>query len=280
MKKSLKSSSSPKRNRSKRRPGAIRGDIFRALAIVSAAGLLAFLMVYAFNFALCADYFKLKKTIARGCKMVSEERITKLAGISPSMNILTANLEKMAQGIENDPWIKSASVGRELPDRLIIEVVGRNAAALLKKDKDLYIADRDGAVFKKLEAGDGADVPVFTGFYRDGNIRNDLLEKAFEFLDYLSGSDHFPRVWNVSEIYVDDVYEFSLVTDNHLFLNIGFEDYEKKLTRLKRVMADLARRGLDKRFLSINLIDSSRVVVQQGNVFSPKNLTGDRKTKI
>jgi len=275
-----KATVSARRNRLKRRPGAIRGDIFRALAIVSAAGLLAFLMVYAFNFALCADYFKLKKTVVRGCKRVSEERITKLAGISPFMNILTANLEKMARGIENDPWIKSASVGRELPDRLIVEVVERNAAALLKKDKDVYIADRDGAVFKKLEAGDGADVPVFTGFYRDGNVRNDLLEKAFEFLDYLSGSDHFPRVWNVSEIYVDDVYEFSVFTDNHLFLNIGFEDYEKKLTRLKRVMADLARRGLDGKYLNINLVDSSRVVAQQGNAFSPKRLTQDRKTEI
>ncbi|MDO9515967.1 MAG: cell division protein FtsQ/DivIB, partial [Syntrophales bacterium] len=127
---------------------------------------------------------------------------------------------------------------------------------------------------------DSADVPVLTGFYRNGDLQSDLLKRTFEFLDYLSKSDHFPRIWNVSEIYVDDVHDFSVVTDNHMFLNLGFEDYEKKLKRLKKVMADLERRGLDKRYLSIDLVDSSRVVVQQGNAFSPKNLTGDRKTKI
>jgi cell division protein FtsQ len=280
MKNSLKSPISPKRNRSKRRAGAIRGEIFRTLVIVGLAGLLAFLMVYAYNFALCADYFQLKYTTIRGCKRISEQEIKELAGISLPLNILTVNQGKMARTIEGNPWVRKASVGRELPDRLVIEVTEREAMALLKKGGDLYIVDRDGVVFKKFEAGDSADVPVLTGFYRNGDLRSDLLEKTFVFLDYLSGSNYFPRIWNVSEIYVDEVYDFSIVTDNHLFLNFGFEDYEKKLKRLKKVMADLARRNLDKRFLTIDLVDSSRVVVQQGNIFSRKNPTGDSKTKI
>lgn len=280
MKNSLKSPISPKRNRSKRRAGAIRGEIFRTLVIVGLAGLLAFLMVYAYNFALCADYFQLKYTTIRGCKRISEQEIKELAGISLPLNILTVNQGKMARTIEGNPWVRKASVGRELPDRLVIEVTEREAMALLKKGGDLYIVDRDGVVFKKFEAGDSADVPVLTGFYRNGDLRSDLLEKTFVFLDYLSGSNYFPRIWNVSEIYVDEVYDFSIVTDNHLFLNLGFEDYEKKLKRLKKVMADLARRNLDKRFLTIDLVDSSRVVVQQGNIFSRKNPTGDSKTKI
>jgi len=280
MKKSLKSNGSSKRNRSKRRSGAIRGEIFRTLAIVGLAGLLAFVMVYAYNFALCADYFQLKHVTVRGCKRISEEEIKDLAGISLPLNILTANLEKMERAIEENPWVRNASVGREFPDRLVIEVTERDAVALLKKGSDLYVVDRDGVVFKKFEAVDSADVPVLTGFYRDGDLRRDLLGKTFTFLDYLSGSDHFPRIWNVSEVYVDDVCDFSVVTDNHLFLNLGFEDYEKKLKRLKKVMADLARRGLEGRTLTIDLVDPSRVVVQQGSVFGRKGSTGDHKTKI
>jgi len=280
MKKSLKSTISPRRNRSKRRSGVIRGEIFRTLAIISVAGLLAIFMVYAYNFAMCADYFRLKNTTVRGCNKVSKEKVVELAEISSSMNILTANLGKMARGIEDDPWIKDVSVGREFPDRLVIEVVERDAVALLKNDKDLYVVDRDGEVFKKFEAGDTVDIPVFAGFYRNGSVRESLLERAFEFLDCLSKRDNFPRAWNVSEIYVDDVYDFSVFTDNHLFLNLGFGDYEKKLKRLKRVMEDLARRDLDRTFLSIDLVDCSRIIVQRGNVFGPKSLTEDRKTEI
>ncbi len=280
MRKSLKTTSSTRKNRLKRRSGVIPGEIFRTLGIVSVAGLLAFFMVYAYNFAMCADYFQLRNTIVRGSNKVSKEKIVELAGISPSMNILTANLGKMARGIENDPWIKDVSVGREFPDRLVIEVVERDTAVLLKKEKDLYAVDRSGEVFKKFEAGDSTDAPVLTGFYSNERVRDALLETAFEFLDYLSEGDNFPRAWNVSEIYVDDLYEFSVVTDNHLFLNLGFGDYGKKLKRLKRVMMDLARRNPDGASLSIDLVDCSRITVQRGNIFSPKNLTEDRKTKI
>jgi len=280
MKKSLQPTIARKRNRPKRRTGATRGEIFKTLVIVGLAGLLGFLMVYAYNFALCADYFQLKQVTIRGCKKISEEQITDLAGITVPLNILTANLGKMAGAIEENPWIRSASVGREFPDRLVIEVAERDAVALLKKGNELYIVDRDAVVFKKFMAGDSADAPVLTGFYRDGDLQRNLLEKTFEFLDYLSRSDYFPGIRNVSEIYVDEVYELAVFTDNHLFLNIGFEDYEKKLKRLKKVRADLARSGANKRVLTIDLVDPSRVVVQEGNVLSPKNLTGDSKTKI
>ncbi|MCD6487073.1 MAG: FtsQ-type POTRA domain-containing protein [Syntrophobacterales bacterium] len=281
MKKSpRKTTLSTRKNRLKRRSGIIPGEIFKPLAIVSVAGLLAFFMVYAYNFAMCANYFQLENTIVRGCNKVSEERIVELAGISPSMNILTANLWTMARGIEKNPWIKDVSIGREFPDRLVIEVVERETAALLKKDKDLYIVDRGGEVFKKFEAGDSTDAPVFTGFYRNGRVRKDLLEKAFGFMDYLSEGDSFPRVWNVSEIYVDDRYEFSVVTDNHLFLNLGFGDYGKKLKRLKRIMADLAQKNPDGVSLSIDLVDCSRITVQRGSVLSSGNLTEDHKTEI
>ncbi len=280
MKKPLKKTVVTKKNRLKRRSGVIRGEIFRTLAIIGVAGLLAIFMVYAYNFAMCADYFRLKNTVVRGCDRVSKEKVVERAEISSVMNILTANLEKMARGIEEDPWIKEASVGREFPDRLVIKVVERDAAALLKKGKDLYIVDRDGDVFKKYEVRDTVDIPVLSGFYKDESLNENLLENAFEFLDCLSKRDNFPRRWNVSEIYVDDVYDFSVFTDNHLFLNLGFGEYEKKSKRLKRVIADLAQRGLNKTFLSIDLVDCSRIIVQRGNVFGPKNLTEDRKTKI
>jgi len=280
MRKSLKSTISLTRNKSKRRAGVVRGEIFRTLGIVGLAGLLALLMVYAYNFALCADYFQLKDTVIRGCKRISEEEVKTLAGISAPLNILTVNPEKMARAIEESPWVRNASVGRELPDRLVIEVTEREPAALLKKGSDLYLVDRDGVVFKKFETDDSVDAPVFTGFYRNGDLRGELLNKVFAFLDYLSGNDYFPRVWNVSEIYVDEVHDLSVVTDNHLFLNLGFDDYEKKLKRLRKVMADLARRGLEGRSLSIDLVDSSRVVVQEGDLYSPKNPAVRSRTKI
>ncbi len=269
-----------KKNKIKRQSEIRVGDIFRTLALISIAGLLAVSMVYAYNFAMCAEYFQLKDTIVKGCNRTSEGKIVERAGISPAMNILTVNPGKMERDIEGDPWIADASVGREFPDRLVIEVVERDVAALLKKNKELYIVDRGGEVFKKFQKGDTVDAPLFTGFYRDGKVRAPLLEKTFEFLDYLSKIDSFPRAWNVSEIYVDERYELSVVTDNHLFLNLGFGNYGKKLKRLKRVMMELARRNPEGTSLSIDLVDCSRITVQRGNVFRRKSPVGDYNAKI
>jgi len=280
MKRLFKKISLKKKNTIKRQPEIRVGEIFRTLTIVGIAGLLAVSMVYAYNFAMCAEYFQMKDIVVTGCNRTSEEKIVERAGISPSINILTANPGKIERDIENDPWIADASVGREFPDRLVIEVVEREVAALLKKDEELYIVDRGGNVFKKFEKGDSADAPLFTGFYRNGKVRTSLLEKTFEFLDYLSKTDSFPRAWNVSEIYVDDRYELSVVTDNHLFLNIGFGNYGEKLKRLKRVMIDLTRRNPEGASLSIDLVDCSRITVQRGNVFRRKNPGGDYNAEI
>lgn len=280
MKKTRTPTIAPKKNRLKRKSAMNSGEIYKILGLVGFAGLLAVVMVYGYNFALCADYFKLRDTIIRGCNKVGEEEVRAIAGIDAPMNVLRVNVEKMTQELETHPWIKTVSVGRELPDRLVIEITERKAAALLKKGKDLFVVDRDGVVFKQLETVDGVDLPVFTGFYRNETIRSDLLRRAFAFLGYLSENDYFPRPWNVSEIYVDDIYEFSVYTDKHLFLNLGFDRYEKKLKRLKKVMTDLTRRGMDPGPLSIDLVDASRVVVQQGNPFSRNGLKGERKTEI
>lgn len=280
MKKSRTPTMVPKKNRLKRKSTLRSGEAFKILSMVGFAGLLAVVMVYGYNFALCADYFKLRDTIIRGCNKVSAEEVRAIAGIDAPMNVLSVNVEKMTRELEAHPWIKTVSVGRELPDRLVIEITERKATALLKRGKDLLIVDRDGVVFKEFETTDDVDLPVLTGFYRGEAMRSDLLEKAFAFLGYLSENDYFPRPWNVSEVYVDDIHEFSVYTDKHLFLNLGFDGYEKKLKRLKEVMADLMRRGMDKGPLSIDLADASRVVVQHGNPFSRNGLQGEHKTKI
>ncbi len=280
MKKTRTPTIAPKKNRLKRKSAMNSGEIYKILGLVGFAGLLAVMMVYAYNCALCADYFKLKHAVIRGCNKISAKEVKMIAGIDAPMNILSANVEKMKRELEKHPWIKKASVGRELPDRLIIELTERKATALLQKGKDLYIVDRDGVVFKRLEATDGVDLPVFTGFYRNENLREDLLKKAFVFLGCLSENNYCLRPWNVSEIYVDAIHEFSVYTDKNLFLNVGLDEYDKKLKRLKKVIADLARRGVDEEPLSIDLVDASRIVVQHGNSFSRDGLKTEHKTKI
>ncbi|MBW2637975.1 MAG: FtsQ-type POTRA domain-containing protein, partial [Deltaproteobacteria bacterium] len=219
-------------------------------------------------------------TIVRGCEKVSEREVCELAGVDTSMNILAVNLDKMTDKIKGNPWIKDVSIGRELPNRLVIEIVERKPAALIKKNEDLYIIDRNEEIFKGLGERDCINLPVLTGFSENGAVNKGLLKMAFDLLDYLSRSDTFPKMKNVSEINGSDIYGFSVFTNNQMFIQLGFENYEKKFERLNRILLDLAKKDLDEGCLKIDLTDYNRVIVQQRGYFDRKKPKGRSRTKI
>jgi cell division protein FtsQ len=280
MKKSLKSTVETKKNRLKRRSGKIAREVIRVLTVMGISGGLALFMMYAYNYAICAPYFQLGDTVVRGCERVSEKEVIELAGIAPSMNILAVNLEKMTEKIKTHPWIKNVSIGRELPNRLVVEVDEREPVALIKKRENLYIVDSDEEIFKGFKGDDGVDLPVLTGFSENGSVNHDLLKLAFELLNYLSSNGGFPGIKDISEISGSTIYGFSVFTGNRMLLDLGFGNYDSKFKRLNRVLVDLAKKDLDEGYLKIDLTDCNRIIVQRRDGFNRKMIKGRSRTDI
>lgn len=266
MKGSLRSKIGIKKNRLKRRSGRMLREAVKVFVVVGIATTLAFCMVYAYNFVIIDPYFQLNSTTVRGCEKVSEEVILEIAGIVPSMNILTVNLDRIKKRIRSNPWVEDVFAGRELPNRIVVEIVERNAAAIIKKNEKLYIVDWNGEVFKELQKTDTIDLPLLTGFYEGNRLKGELLRKGLKLLHSLSSSSAFPGIGDVSEVMGDHVYGFTLVTNDRLLLELGFGNYKEKLRRLNQVMAKLVKRDMDNAFLRIDLTDVDRVVVSPVDV--------------
>jgi len=266
MKGSLKSKIGIKKNRLKRRSGRMLREAVKVFVVIGIATTLAFCMVYAYNFVIIDPYFQLNGTTVRGCEKVSEEVILEIAGIVPSMNILTVNLDRIKKRIRSNPWVEDVFAGRELPNRIVVEIVERNAAAIIKKNEKLYIVDWNGEVFKELQKTDTVDLPLLTGFYEGNRLRWGLLRKGLKLLHSLYSSSVFPGIGDVSEIMGDHVYGFTLVTNDRLLLELGFGNYKEKLRRLNQVMAKLVKRDMDNVFLRIDLTEVDRVVVSPVDV--------------
>lgn len=241
-------------------------ETLKVSAVIVIATTIAFCMVYVYNFIIIDPYFQLDRAFIRGCEKVTEKEIIELAGIAPSMNILTMNLDRIKKRIRANPWVEDVSAGRELPNRLVVEIVERNAAAIIKKNEKLYLADWDGEVFKGYEKGDPVDLPLLTGFYEGDRVKADLLNKGFKLLRYLSRNRTFPGIENVSEVVGDDMYGFTLITNERLLLELGFGNYSEKFAKLNRVMAEVVKRDMGNVFLSIDLTDVDRVVVRPADV--------------
>ncbi|MBN2569265.1 MAG: FtsQ-type POTRA domain-containing protein, partial [Deltaproteobacteria bacterium] len=236
MRRSFKAKIATKKNRLKRQSGPMFRETLKVSAVIVIATAIAFCMVYAYNFIIIDPYFQLDRASIRGCERVTEKEVIELAGIAPSMNILTMNLDRIKKRIRTNPWVEDVFAGRELPNRLVVEIVERKAAAIIKKNEKLYLADWNGEIFKGYEKGDSVDLPLLTGFYENEKVKADLLNKGFKLLRYLSRNRTFPGIENVSEVIGEEMYGFTIITNEGLLIELGFGNYSEKFTKLNIVM--------------------------------------------
>jgi len=277
MKNRFKTRLETRKNRFKRHGKNILTEISKAVILVVVVFAITAAMIQGYHYIVSCSYFHIKETIVRGCKELTEKDVLALAAIKPFQSLLAINPDAVIKRISSSPWIKDVYVGRELPNRLVIEIRERTAVALVKKDSGFYMLDPEGIPFKKLQNSDETDLPVLSGYYTEARTDTELLAKSLELLKFLSTVKDFPAINRVSEINGHEVFGFSIYTDSGLCLQLGFDNYENKLKRLAPVMDDLDRRNLKPGFLLIDLSDPTKITVQRKNVLGPAAPAGSKK---
>ncbi len=274
MKKPFRIQWEAKKNRLKRRAGEVLREIGRAVLLTGAIVLVTVVIMVGYDLLLHAPDLRVRETVVRGCRELTEREIIALASIRPSASMLTINPGAIARRIRSNPWIQEVHVGREFPHRLVIFVRERKAVALLEKDRGFYLVDGKGEPFKKLETEEESDLPVLTGCVRRGILDEAMVKKSLALLNDLEALKDGPEIGKVSEIHGNETFGLSLFADTGLCLKLGFDEYENKLKRLNSVMADLDRKNLRTGFLLIDLSNPEKISVQKRNVLEP---AGPRK---
>ena len=277
MRRSIRARLLIRKNRWRSRSGKVCHDCLKATALITVILVMSAMLIYGYNCAISSPYFRIRGTTVRGLRELTEKDIQKLVAIRPSNTVFSINIKAIARRISSNPWVRKVSIARELPDRLVLDIEERTAFALFKIEEDLYILDKEGVVFKKLDYGDDVDVPVLTGYYREGKVDKPLLDKTLDLLKKLASSKSFPTINMVSEINGSDVGGLSLFTDNGFCLKLGFDNYEGKLQRLLPVLTALNKKGIKKESLSIDLRNVSKIYVERRGIAEPAGLRGKKK---
>ena len=149
--------------------------------------------------------------------------------------------------ISANPWVKSVYVGRELPDRLVLDVRERTPVALVKQAGAFYLMDVDGFVFKKLSKGDEVDLAIVTGVNIGDKAKSALLSEALKLLETLSTADQYGFLGTVSEIHIDEVFGLSILTDKGLHLKLGRDNFAGKLQPAPYCSGGSGKAGHEKR---------------------------------
>jgi len=254
-----------KKNRLRRRLNDAVGELIGAIGILFSIAALCFLFIFAYSYLVSSRYFEIKEISIRGLKELTEKDILMLAEIKPRQNLLAVNTDELVRRISANNWVKKIYAGKELPNRLVLEVRERIPAALIKRGGDFYLIDGEGFIFKKLSKNDEVDLPILTGIYCNEKKKDKLLSSALNLLKDLSSSSNYNYLGTISEVHIDKVFGLSLLTSAGFHLKLGIDDYQNKLNKLSVVVADLEKRGLKTGYISVDLCDAEKVTIQRKN---------------
>jgi cell division protein FtsQ len=254
-----------KKNRMRRRFTSVSGDFFAAMGLLLVAVVMTSVFIYAYNFLISRPYFEIKEISVRGLKELTEKDVLASAEIRPAQNLLAINTDAVMRRVAANQWVKNVYIGRELPNKLVVEVQERSPLVLVKQASDYYLMDGEGFVFKKLGKSDEVDLPILTGIKAEDKTKSPLFLSTLNLLKTISVSSQYAYLGTISEIHLDEVFGLSLISDTGLYLKLGTGGFESKLKKLTLVLADLEQRGMKKGYLCIDLSDESKVTVQRKN---------------
>jgi cell division protein FtsQ len=212
--------------------------------------------------------FAVKTVNVQGAFHRSPEDIARTGGIVLEHNIFTTDLEAAESRLLGDPWIERVTLRRKLPATIGVDVVEREAHALIAIGSDLYLATRQGELFKKYEPGDPYDLPVVSGI-RAEDVAEDraaavaLVRRA---LDLVTDYEHTgpAKSHPVQEAHLEDDGSIVLVVGKDATaLHLGRGPYRQSLEQASRVLSELgSRKGQASVVFLDNDAHPERVVVR------------------
>jgi len=216
-----------------------------------------------------SDRFALSKLDIRGTAQLTDEQIRTRLGVEIGDNIFSLRLSQLERRLEADPWIASAELQRQLPDRLIVEIHEHHAAVLVSLG-GMYLANERGVVFKRAATalGEGEGLPIITGLSRT-DYTDDPDAAAARIRDALAIASDYAKSAErpaIGEIHLDARRGTTLVTyDTATAIRVGHARARALAERLRYFDAAWAS-------LTPNERDAARIVYVD-NTNRPERVT-------
>ncbi len=125
---------------------AMLGAMSRAARVLVPVLLLA-------GWLLTAPTFDLREVELRGGERVEREWIESRLGSAMASNMLLLDIETLRSALSEHPWIAELSVHKELPSRLVIEVVEHRPAAILETHAGRFLLSPLGRLIVAVDPG-------------------------------------------------------------------------------------------------------------------------------
>jgi cell division septal protein FtsQ len=177
--------------------------------VIGLVAALVSLVVYMQN----SSAFEITYIGIRGNMQLDPEDLVKHLNIKPHTNIFQIQLDEIQKRLETLQWVKTATVFRNVPNKLRIDITEREPFALVKLDQ-LHIIDKDGVVLGALASGSPITLPIMTGnmiesMNADGE--NPQLQQALRAIDRLMQTSP-PVVKDVRKVLIQSLENATIIS--------------------------------------------------------------------
>lgn len=107
--------------------------------------------------------FEVKHVEVTGLKNMAKLPVYGAALNGPTNSMLLVDLDDIRTQLQALPWVADASVGRRLPDTLVIDIVERKPLAIWQHRGKLAVVDRDGKILDTRHIERFAALPLIVG---------------------------------------------------------------------------------------------------------------------
>ena len=192
------------------------------------------------------------EALITGRKRTSEAQIIEALNIPQNKLITTLDLNRIQENLEKLPWIKQASVRRQLPNILHIYLNERKPIALWQKEQKHFPVDENGDIVNSM-CDECVYLPIVVG--KNAPQKAPELIKALEKFEILytrtiSAVLVSSRRWN---LYIDDI-------ENGVIVLLPDTDLTESLKRLDDLQKE--HRILDKKIRKIDLRQEDKIIIK------------------
>ena len=192
-----------------------------------------------------------------GNHRVSADWVSSLLAPYRGRPVLWLQLEEIEQRLATHLWIESAELHKQLPNRLLVKLVERRPAALLRADDGLYYVERNGQLISAYDPAVGAaDLVLVSG-------RLDTPEHLAEALTVARRLAQLEPEWEsgLSEIEIVGEADFRLFASFLPFsILVSADRLEEGVENLRRFAPQIVRRYSE--VAAVDLRFSRQIIVQ------------------
>jgi len=256
------------RKKGKEKNGAAARINLRQVLPVAAAILVVVLVTAAgatvYSWLGHSRLFSVRDIDMNRCAYVTRDEVSGILSGVAQGNIWSLSSRDIGRRLLTHPWVRSVSVRKVFPDRLVVRIEERKPAAMVNLDA-LYYVDEEGTIFKRLTAYDPKNFPIVTGFSRGELTARDgvTLQNLRKTLELLRSTESGVLRQNISEVHFDAQEGYTLVTrDSGLQLKIGMMDFREAMKRIEEALPKLSSVGQARGI--VDLKTAGRIYVRPG----------------